>query len=374
MRYGGGASKKFVDSDAEWARMSEDEDYSFQELRRFSAPPEAAGERLDKWIAVALADVSRTRVQALIEEGAVKLEGAAVTDVKHKVRAGAEYSISIPPPEEASPIPQNIPLDVLFEDEHLIVLNKPPHFSVHPGPGHPDGTLVNALLHHCAGQLSGIGGVARPGIVHRLDMDTSGVMVAAKTDRAHQGLAKLFAKHDIERVYMALVRGGLRPRTGTIQTYLGRAGADRLRVKILPMDSPAGKEAITHYETAAIFGAQAGSAAGTPAASLALCTLETGRTHQIRAHLAHAGAPVLGDALYNASGAFKPEGEGQVIIAARDAVRDFGRQALHAAVLGFVHPVTKEAVRFEAPPPADFEALLRVLRTLPASGSISRKR
>ena len=169
--------------------MSEDEDYSFQELRRFSAPPEAAGERLDKWIAVALADVSRTRVQALIEEGAVKLEGAAVTDVKHKVRAGAEYSISIPPPEEASPIPQNIPLDVLFEDEHLIVLNKPPHFSVHPGPGHPDGTLVNALLHHCAGQLSGIGGVARPGIVHRLDMDTSGVMVAAKTDAAHQGLS-----------------------------------------------------------------------------------------------------------------------------------------------------------------------------------------
>jgi len=216
--------------------------------------------------------------------------------------------------------------------------------------------------------------VARPGIVHRLDMDTSGIMVVAKTDRAHQGLAKLFAKHDIERVYMALVRGGLRPRTGTIHTFLGRAGADRLRVKILPLNSPAGKEAITHYETAEIFGAQAGSAAGTPAASLVLCTLETGRTHQIRAHLAHAGAPVLGDALYNASGAFKPEGEGQAVSDARDAVKTFGRQALHAAILGFVHPVTKDALRFEAEPPADFEALLQTLRALPASGSISRKR
>ena len=354
--------------------MSDDEDDQVQELRRLAAAPEAAGERLDKWLSGALADVSRTRVQALIEGGAVKLDGAAITDTKHKVRAGAEYAVLIPPPEEAAPEPQDIPLDVLFEDEHLIVLNKPPHFSVHPGPAHPDGTLVNALLHHCAGQLSGIGGVARPGIVHRLDMDTSGVMVAAKTDRAHQGLAKLFAKHDIERVYMALVRGGLRPRAGTIQTYLGRAGADRLRVKILSMNSPAGKEAITHYETAEIFGAQAGSAAGTPAASLALCTLETGRTHQIRAHLAHTGAPVLGDALYNASGAFKPEGEGPVVAEAREAVKSFGRQALHAAILGFVHPVTKEEMRFEAPPPADFEALLEVLRALPASGSLSRKR
>ncbi len=353
--------------------MSDDEDDQVQELRRLAAPLEAAGERLDKWLSGALSDVSRTRVQALIEDGAVKLDGAAVTDVKHKVRAGAEYAIAIPPPEEAAPVPQAIPLDVLFEDEHLIVLNKPANFSVHPGPGHPDGTLVNALLHHCAGQLSGIGGVARPGIVHRLDMDTSGVMVAAKTDRAHQGLAKLFAKHDIERVYMALVRGGLRPRAGTIHTFLGRAGADRLRVKILPLNSPAGKEAITHYETAEIYGAQAGSAAGTPAASLVLCTLETGRTHQIRAHLAHAGAPVLGDALYNASGAFKPEGEGPAVSNAREAVKAFGRQALHAAILGFVHPVTKETLRFEAPPPDDFERLQHALRALPLSAA-ARKR
>lgn len=350
------------------------DEHSPSELRVVSALPESAGERLDKWLSSELPDLSRTRVQALIEEGAVTLDGAVITDVKHKVRAGGEYEIVVPPPVEAIPIPQNIPLDVLFEDEHLIVLNKPPGLSVHPGPGHPDGTLVNALLHHCTGQLSGIGGVARPGIVHRLDMDTSGVMAAAKTDKAHQGLAKLFAKHDIERRYMALVRGGVRPRAGTIHTFIGRAGADRQRMKILPLQSSAGKEAITHYETAEIYGAQAGAAAGSPAASLVICTLETGRTHQIRAHLAHGGAPVLGDALYAGQGAFKPEGEGDAILAARDAVKQFGRQALHAAELGFVHPVTKKSLHFEAPPPEDFQLLQSALAVLPASGVTGRAR
>ncbi|MET0546350.1 MAG: RluA family pseudouridine synthase [Caulobacterales bacterium] len=352
--------------------MAESEE-SLDDLRVVSAPPEAAGERLDKWLAAELSDLSRTRVQALIDEGAVTLDGVEIKDAKHKVRAHGAYEIAVPPPLEAIPIPQSIPLDVLFEDEHLIVLNKPAGLSVHPGPGHADGTLVNALLHHCAGQLSGIGGVARPGIVHRLDMDTSGVMVAAKTDKAHQGLAKLFAKHDIERRYMALVRGGVRPRAGTIHTNIGRAGADRQRVKILPLGASQGKEAITHYETAEIYGAQAGAAAGSPAASLIHCTLETGRTHQIRAHLSHSGAPVLGDALYAGQGAFKPEGESDAVSAARDAVKQFSRQALHAALLGFVHPVTKKKRSFDAEPPADFQTLRAALSRLPVSAATGRR-
>jgi 23S rRNA pseudouridine1911/1915/1917 synthase len=308
----------------------------------------AAAGRLDRALADALPQLSRARLKALMETDAVTRDGVVVREASGRAAPGT-YRVEVPPPAAALPEPQDLPLDVLFEDAHLIVVNKAAGMAVHPGPGVPDGTLVNALLHHCGASLSGIGGVARPGIVHRLDKETSGVMVAAKTDAAHQGLAALFAAHDIERSYIALVRGAPRPAAGEIRTRIGRSTHDRMKMAVL---KAGGREAVTHYRTERTFGPP-----GAPLAARVVCWLETGRTHQIRVHMASLGCPCLGDPVY---------GSGAPAAPVREALKaaSLSRQALHAAVLGFLHPVTGERLRFEAPPPPDmagFEARLSEL-------------
>jgi len=299
---------------------------------------EAVEGRLDRALADAAPELSRARIQALMGEGAVRRETQAMTDPSARALAG-RYRIEIPPPTPAMPQPEAIPLTVLYEDAHLIVVDKPAGMAAHPAPGSETGTLVNALLAHCGASLSGIGGVARPGIVHRLDKDTSGVMVAAKTDAAHWGLAALFERHDIERVYLALTRGAPRNGAGTVATRIGRSPRDRKKMAVV---TRGGREAVTHYRTLATFGP-----ASRPLAARLACRLETGRTHQIRVHLAHIGAPCLGDPLYGA-GAPAPA------VKAAMAEAGLARQALHATVLGFVHPITGESLRFETEPPADF--------------------
>jgi 23S rRNA pseudouridine1911/1915/1917 synthase len=310
--------------------------------------PDAVRDRLDKALTAALPTLSRARLQALMAQGAVTLDGAVVTDASAKARPG-EYQVLVPPPVPAEPVPQAIPLTVLFEDAHLIVVDKAAGMAAHPAPGTPDGTLVNALLAHCGDSLSGIGGVARPGIVHRLDKDTSGVMVAAKTDAAHQGLAALFERHDIERAYVALTRGAPDPSRGTITTQIGRSPSDRKKMAVL---RSGGREAITHYVVEQAFGP-----ALKPIAARVSCRLETGRTHQIRVHMASKGSPCLGDPAY---------GSGPPTPAVREAIIAAGlsRQALHAAVLGFDHPITGETLRFETPLPPDMAALEAGLRAL----------
>lgn len=311
-------------------------------------PDSLAGQRLDKVLAPLFPDLSRARLQALIGEGRLTLEGQPVADASRKARAGT-YVLLVPPPAPADPEPEAIPLAVLYEDEHLIVVDKAAGMAVHPAPGTPNGTLVNALLHHCGASLSGVGGVARPGIVHRLDKDTSGVMVAAKSDVAHQGLSKLFATHDIDRLYVALTRGAPSPAHGTIDTQLGRSLGDRKKMAVL---KSGGRQAITHYRVEAVFGPR-----DKPLAGRVECRLETGRTHQIRVHMASKGSPCLGDPVY---------GAGQPAAAVREQIAAAGlkRQALHAAVLGFVHPVTGKALRFETPLPPDMAALEAGLETV----------
>ena len=283
--------------------------------------------------------LSRARIQALMAEGAVTLDGVAMTQGSAKARAGATYEILVPQARAAEPMAQALPLVVLFEDAHLIVVDKAAGMAAHPAPGSPDGTLVNALLHHCGESLSGIGGVARPGIVHRLDKDTSGVMVAAKTDVAHIGLSRLFAAHDIERSYVALTRGAPNPASGVIATRLGRSPGDRKKMAVLKVG---GREAITHYRVERTY--------GDSAAARVSCTLETGRTHQIRVHLASKGAPCLADSVYGAAQPTAP-------VRAAIARSGLARQALHAAVLGFRHPITGEALRFSSEFPPDLAAL-----------------
>ena len=311
--------------------------------------PEAlAGQRLDKVLAPLFPDLSRARLQALIGEGRLTLDGQPVTDASRKAKAGT-YVLAVPPPAPADPEPEAIPLAVLYEDEHLIVVDKPAGMAVHPAPGTPNGTLVNALLHHCGPSLSGVGGVARPGIVHRLDKDTSGVMVAAKSDAAHRGLSALFATHDIDRLYVALTRGAPSPAQGVIETRLGRSPGDRKKMAVL---RSGGRAAVTHYRVEAAYGPQ-----DRPLAARVACQLETGRTHQIRVHMASKGSPCLGDPVY---------GAGQPAAAVRERIAAAGlkRQALHAAVLGFVHPITGEALRFETPLPSDMAALEQGLKAL----------
>ena len=310
--------------------------------------PELSGQRLDKALAPLFPDLSRARLQALIAEGRLSIDGQAVSDTSRKAKAGI-YALLVPPPIPADPEPEAIPLAVLYEDAHLIVVDKPAGMAAHPAPGSLTGTLVNALLHHCGDSLSGVGGVARPGIVHRLDKDTSGVMVAAKSDAAHKGLSALFATHDIDRLYIALTRGAPSPPAATIVTQLGRSPGDRKKMAVL---RSGGREAITHYRVDAAFGPQ-----DRPLAARVACRLETGRTHQIRVHMASKGSPCLGDPVY---------GAGQPASAVREAIQAAGlkRQALHAAVLGFVHPITGEALRFETPLPDDMAALQQRLEAL----------
>ena len=323
------------------AAEDDEADLAAGEALLVTLTPAEAGERLDKALAALLPDVSRARLQALIAGGALTLDGAVVQDGAQRARPGA-YRLVVPPPAPAEPLPEDLPLSVLYEDAHLIVVDKAAGMAVHPAPGSASGTLVNALLHHCGASLSGIGGVARPGIVHRLDKDTSGVMVAAKTDAAHTGLSALFAAHDIERVYVAFTRGAPHPARGTITGRIGRSPGDRKKMAVL---RTGGREAVTHYAVERAFGPQA-----KPLAARVACTLETGRTHQIRVHLASKGAPLLGDPLY---GAGPPAPAVRAII---DKLV-LKRQALHAAVLGFRHPVTGEALRFATPLPPDLAAL-----------------
>ncbi len=313
---------------------------------------DASGVRLDKALAQAFPTLSRARLQALLVEGAVNRDGQVLTGGSAKAQPGL-YRVNLPPVAPAEPQPEAIPLTVLYEDADLIVIDKPAGMAAHPAPGSETGTLVNALLAHCGDSLSGIGGVARPGIVHRLDKDTSGVMVAAKTDRAHAGLSALFATHDIERTYIALTRGMPMPREGRIQTQIGRSHGDRKKMAVL---KSGGREAITDYSVERVFGLGL-RLTDPPKAARVACTLHTGRTHQIRVHLASKGAPILGDAVYGSGSAAAP-------VKAAVAEAGLTRQALHAAVLGFVHPVTGQRLRFETTPPPDMVALEALLAAL----------
>ncbi|WP_121118399.1 RluA family pseudouridine synthase [Croceibacterium ferulae] len=298
----------------------------------------AGGPRLDKALAEA-SGLSRERIKALLAEGAITVAATPATSPSAKAPDGASFAIRLPPATDPHALPQQIPLTIVHEDADLLVVDKPAGMVVHPAAGNPDGTLVNALLHHCAGQLSGIGGVARPGIVHRIDKDTSGLLVVAKSDRAHEGLARQFADHSITRAYLAVTNGHPQPPAGTITARLGRSDADRKKMAVLPKDSSRGKHAVTHYKTLQRL----------TGAAVVECRLETGRTHQVRVHLLSIGHPLLGDPVY---------GRANSIV--RPILRELGftRQALHAAELGFVHPVSGEYLHFSSPLPADMRQLI----------------
>ena len=330
--------------------------------KELTAGEDAAGRRVDQWLAGELSpDLSRARIQQLMEAGAVLVNGLPAKP-KTKLSGGEVIAVSMPEPEDPEPQGEAIALDVLFEDDQLIVINKPAGLVVHPGAGNATGTLVNALIHHCGDSLSGIGGVKRPGIVHRLDKDTTGVMVAAKTDLAHRILSEAFADHgrtgDLERAYWALVWGTPPRMTGTIDAALGRSSRDRTRRAVVRESHPDARHAVTHYTTLERYGMRPDS---TAVASLVECRLETGRTHQIRVHMAHIGHPLIGDRDYGQSFFSKANALPQAVA---DAVRAFPRQALHARLLAFRHPSSGELVRFEAEPPDDMAALAEALSTL----------
>ena len=333
------------------------------------AEPQDAGERLDRWLS-GWTELSRARIRTLIEAGEVRADGDIARKVTAKVRDGVEYAVHVPPPVDDTPKAEDIPLTVLFEDEHLIVIDKAAGMTVHPAPGSRSGTLVNALLHYCADSLSGIGGVMRPGIVHRLDKDTSGVMVVAKHDKAHRGLAKQFADHSMERAYQCLVRGRPNPREGQVVSRLARSPHDRKKMAVVRgtvnnLDhTDHGRHAVTHYKSLRGFGQRRGASVGSPLVAELECRLETGRTHQIRVHMAHLNCPLLGDPLYGNHRQFLSDSS-EVEERVRDAVATFKRQALHARLLGFVHPVTKEEMRFETQPPEDYRTLVAALERLP---------
>ncbi len=314
-----------------------------------------AHERLDRVLTRLAGDLSRSRLQALIRDGQVAVDGAPVLDPGRKVAGGARIALTVPPPVPAEPAGEAMDLAIVYEDDDVIVIDKPPGLVVHPAAGHESGTLVNALIAHCGESLSGIGGVKRPGIVHRLDKDTSGLLVIAKNDLAHQGLAEQFADHGrtgpLERVYLALVWGVPERRRGTVEAALARSLHNREKIAVVSGER--GRYAITHYEVLENLPADA------PAASLVQCELETGRTHQIRVHMAHLGHPLLGDLVYGSG--FKTKAN-RLSGAQQAALRALNRQALHAAVLGFEHPRTGEHLHFESPLPADMAALLEALR------------
>ena len=303
--------------------------------------PSHSGWRLDRALADAVPTLSRERLKSLIRSGAVQSEASiAVRDPALKVRGQEAYRLTVPEPTPAHNEPQDIPLRVVFEDEHLLVVDKPAGLVVHPAAGNPDGTLVNALLHHCGGSLSGIGGVARPGIVHRIDKDTSGLLVVAKTDVAHEGLAKQFAAHSIDRRYLAIVAGLPKTTEGIVDAPLARSSTNRKKISIV--EGSRGKRAVTHWRRLQIL----------RDAALVECRLETGRTHQVRVHMASLGHPLLGDPVYGRSGK-----------SSRELLKglNFHRQALHAAELGFIHPVSKHRLSFASGMPADMQELFTAL-------------
>jgi 23S rRNA pseudouridine1911/1915/1917 synthase len=329
---------------------------------------EESGLRLDKFLVVKLPELSRSRLQALISEGHVTCGNKAITNASAKVKTDQEYRVTIPEIIPSHLLPQDIALNVIYEDEHFLVLNKPPGLTVHPGAGNPDGTLVNALLSYCGDSLSGIGGVARPGIVHRIDKDTSGLLVVAKNDAAHLHLSTQLATRTLKRTYLAVVWGVPKNTQGTITGNIGRSPANRQKMTVV---KSGGKEATTHYKFLSaecrVQRKEKNSALSTHNSALfALleCELETGRTHQIRVHLTHIGHPLVGDPVYGqttkqrlAANSYKslPEKTRAVLL-------EFKRQALHAKALELIHPVTGKKMRFTCDLPADMQTLVDVLR------------
>ncbi|HZP18614.1 MAG TPA: RluA family pseudouridine synthase [Bauldia sp.] len=322
-----------------------------------------AGKRLDAFLAAALPGLSRSRIKALILAGEVAIGGAAAAEPKRPVQPGERIALRIPEAAAPAPKAETIPLDIVYEDDELLVIDKPAGLVVHPAAGNQTGTLVNAIIAHCGASLSGIGGVARPGIVHRLDKDTSGLLVVAKTDRTHRGLSAQFADHGrsgpLQRGYLAIAWGAPDRHEGTIDAALGRDPRNREKMAIA---KSGGREAVTHITVEERFGPR-----GRPVASLIECRLETGRTHQIRVHLAAIGHPILGDRIYGAGFATKaallPE-------PARGLAEGMRRQALHAYLLGFEHPATGKLMRFERPPPADMANLIKALRAISAAAGV----
>lgn len=307
------------------------------------------GIRIDKFLTFSFPDLSRSQVQRLIKDGNVSCDDNIIADNAFKVREDDVYQIFIPPAVEAEPKPENIPIDIVYEDDDLIVVNKPAGMTVHPAPGAYSGTLVNALLFHCGDSLSGIGGVKRPGIVHRIDKDTSGLLVVAKNDQAHRFLSEQFFEHSIERTYYALVYGTPNPLNGKIEGNIGRSSYDRKKMAIV---SVGGKSAVTHYQTVEVF---------KNVASLVKCNLETGRTHQIRVHMSSIGCNLIGDQVYEKSKKTLIKGIDENV---KKTINSFPRQALHATTLGFVHPRSKEFVQFESAFPQDFQSLYNVLKNI----------
>jgi 23S rRNA pseudouridine1911/1915/1917 synthase len=321
---------------------------------------DAAGTRLDAWLAGALPDLGRNRAKQLILDGHVAIGGRTIGEAKRPVKPGETVIVNLPPVQKAEPEGEAIALNVVYEDDALIVIDKPAGLVVHPAGGHYTGTLVNALIAHCGASLSGIGGVARPGIVHRLDKDTTGLMVVAKTDRAHRKLAEQFADHGrtgpLERGYQAITWGAPDRPVGTISAALGRSTRNREKIEIKRGGD--GREAITHYRIEETYGAKGRK---TAVAALVECALETGRTHQIRVHLASLGHPVIGDRAYGSGFATKATLLPEPV---RSIAESFPRQALHAFLLGFEHPETGEEMRFESPLPDDMAELRDALKAL----------
>ena len=328
--------------------------------QRLTAEVESSqdGLRLDRFLADRLPELSRTRIQNLIKQGRASSGRATIVDAKYLVKPGECFTLDVPPPIPAQPRAEAFPLDIVYEDEELIVIDKPVGLVVHPGAGHAKGTLVNALIAHCGESLSGIGGVARPGIVHRLDKDTSGLMVVAKTDRAHRALAAQFTDHgrtgEMERGYLALVWGAPSRKQGAIDAPIGRHPSSRTKMAVLPKGK--GREAVTHWRLIESFGPKRA-----PIASLIECSLETGRTHQVRVHLAHIGHPLIGDPLYATGFKSKLRALPEPL---RAKLAGFNRQALHAAQLAFVHPASGTLLKFNSPFPADLSGVIEAFKEL----------
>lgn len=353
-----------------YENFSDDTGQQMMPLASVRAGPDDKGERLDRFLSACLAGYTRSRVKELIKAGHVRRYDTVISSPNARVKIEDVYEVTLPPAASPEPKAQNIPLNVVYEDEHLIVINKPAGMVVHPATGHWHGTLVNALLYHCGDSLSGIGGVRRPGIVHRLDRQTSGLMVVAKNDRAHLGLSKQFADHGrkgpLVRAYIALIWGELNPVKGAISTQIGRSHKNALKMAVV---REGGKQAITHYETIARYGEKLSRKAikenvgllAQPLASKVICRLETGRTHQIRVHLSHLGHPLIADPLYGTG--FKTKAE-RLPMHFQEKLMRFNRQALHAFELGFEHPLTKQHLVFTSDLPKKMKKLENLLESL----------